>query len=472
MAMFDYQKREINLKVVYYGPGLSGKTTNIQYIFDHTRPENKGKLVSLATQTDRTLFFDFLPIELGTMGGYKVRFHLYTVPGQVYYDATRKLVLKGVDGIVFVADSQREMKEANIQSLVNMEKNLLSYNKKLREIPVVFQANKRDLPGVMSVEEMNEVLNRHRFPLVEACAPRGKGVLETLRLITKLVIRSMKDRVEEEGSSPLKVRGAVPHPPVPPADPVSTPAPDYPLGPPAETEPETVEEMPSPPAPVFAGEEMEPGERGEEPGAAAAEPATEPEVPAGLAQALSIQAVPVILAIPGVGKVELSLRVEVAGIRLVAAEADAGATGGMDSRPAPPAVPPIAEEGLADMLEPFVPVETGTPPPPLFVPAIPLEPLALNQEPKEEQVRNDLPPLSASPSTLLPESPAPEPGQAPLEKEEEEKETHFAEGYDPSFGELEFSDHAPSSGSDGRGGGKGEGAGASKGGLFGIFRKK
>ncbi len=221
MAIFDYQKKEINLKIVYYGPGLSGKTSNLQYIFDHTRAENKGKLVSLATQTDRTLFFDFLPLELGSLGGYKMRFHLYTVPGQVHYDATRKLVLKGVDGIVFVADSQREMKEANIQSFVNMEKNLLSYNKKLKELPVVLQANKRDLPEVMSMEELNLLLNRYQFPSVEASATTGMGVLETLRLVTRLVIRSIQDRVgaEVEAAPPAVAKPAAARPAPPPAAP-------------------------------------------------------------------------------------------------------------------------------------------------------------------------------------------------------------------------------------------------------------
>jgi signal recognition particle receptor subunit beta len=203
MPVFNYAGKEVNVKVVYYGPGLSGKTTNIQYIHDNIKPELKGKLVSLATQTDRTLFFDFLPMELGSLGGYKIRLHLYTVPGQVHYNATRKLVLQGVDGIVFVADSQKTMKDANIESFRNLTSNLESYGKNLQDLPHVIQGNKRDLDDLLTMQEINSHLNSHRAPLFEAVAPEGTGVLETLREILRLVMRKLKDKfpmgeIEEE----------------------------------------------------------------------------------------------------------------------------------------------------------------------------------------------------------------------------------------------------------------------------------
>ncbi|MDQ3820311.1 MAG: GTPase domain-containing protein, partial [Acidobacteriota bacterium] len=154
MTFINYASREINCKIVYYGPGLCGKTTNLQYIFDSTAPQSKGKLISLATETDRTLFFDFMPLELGTVRGFKTRFHLYTVPGQVFYDASRKLILKGVDGVVFVADSQEERMDANIESLYNLEENLQSQGYNLMNIPYVLQLNKRDLPNVVPVPDL------------------------------------------------------------------------------------------------------------------------------------------------------------------------------------------------------------------------------------------------------------------------------------------------------------------------------
>jgi len=194
MPVFNYPGKEVNIKIVYYGPGLSGKTTNIQYIHENIKPEVKGKLVSLATQTDRTLFFDFLPMELGTLGGYKIRLHLYTVPGQVHYNATRKLVLKGVDGVVLVADSQKAMKEANLESLGNLEKNLQSYGKDLESLPHLIQGNKRDLDDLLSIDELNSLLNRYDAPFMEAVGTQGIGVLESLREILKLVMRSMKDQ--------------------------------------------------------------------------------------------------------------------------------------------------------------------------------------------------------------------------------------------------------------------------------------
>src|SRR5512136_2112639 len=173
MTFINYAAREINCKIVYYGPGLCGKTTNLQYIYDRTNPAAKGKLISLATETDRTLFFDFMPLDLGTVRGFKTRFHLYTVPGQVFYDASRKLILKGADGVVFVADSQESRSEANEESLENLVTNLGEHGVKLGEIPYVIQYNKRDLPGAMSVDQMRASLNRVGAPEFEAAANVG-----------------------------------------------------------------------------------------------------------------------------------------------------------------------------------------------------------------------------------------------------------------------------------------------------------
>ncbi|MBI3609491.1 MAG: GTPase domain-containing protein [Nitrospirae bacterium] len=192
MSFINYSAREINCKIVFYGPGLGGKTTNLQYIYKKTNPESKGKMISLATESERTLFFDFLPLALGTIKGFKVRFHLYTVPGQVFYDASRKLILKGVDGVVFVADSQAERLEANIESVENLRKNLQEQGYSLDGLPFVVQYNKRDLPSAVSVEELNQTLNPKGAPFFEAVAPQGRGVFETLKEIAKQVILQIK----------------------------------------------------------------------------------------------------------------------------------------------------------------------------------------------------------------------------------------------------------------------------------------
>jgi len=193
MTFINYASREINCKIVYYGPGLCGKTTNLQYIYDKTNPTAKGKLISLATETDRTLFFDFLPLELGTVRGFKTRFHLYTVPGQVFYDASRKLILKGVDGVIFVADSQVERMDANVEAIENLKLNLKSQGYDLATIPYVLQLNKRDLPNVASVEEMTQLLKQKNpsEPVVEAVAAKGTGVFETLKSVAKLVLADL-----------------------------------------------------------------------------------------------------------------------------------------------------------------------------------------------------------------------------------------------------------------------------------------
>ena len=192
MTFINYASREINCKIVYYGPGLGGKTTNLQYIYDSTAPQAKGKLISLATETDRTLFFDFMPLELGTVRGFKTRFHLYTVPGQVYYDASRKLILKGVDGVVFVADSQEERMDANIEALYNLEENLQTQGYDLLQVPYVLQLNKRDLPNVMPVDELAGELQRKNEPVFEAVAAQGTGVFDTLKAVAKQVLTELR----------------------------------------------------------------------------------------------------------------------------------------------------------------------------------------------------------------------------------------------------------------------------------------
>jgi mutual gliding-motility protein MglA len=191
MTFINYASREINCKIVYYGPGLCGKTTNLQWIYDKTNPTAKGKLISLATETDRTLFFDFLPLELGTVRGFKTRFHLYTVPGQVFYDASRKLILKGVDGVIFVADSQVERMDANVEAIENLVVNLKSQGYDLNNIPYVLQLNKRDLPNVAPLDEMVSLLKRKDEPVIEAVAPKGTGVFETLKAVAKLVLSEL-----------------------------------------------------------------------------------------------------------------------------------------------------------------------------------------------------------------------------------------------------------------------------------------
>lgn len=192
MTFINYASREINCKIVYYGPGLGGKTTNLQFIYDSTAQQAKGKLISLATETDRTLFFDFLPLDLGTVRGFKTRFHLYTVPGQVFYDASRKLILKGVDGVVFVADSQRERMDANVESLFNLELNLKQHGYELDKLPYVLQLNKRDLPNVVAVEELTAELLRRDEPVFEAVASRGSGVFDTLKAVAKKVLMELR----------------------------------------------------------------------------------------------------------------------------------------------------------------------------------------------------------------------------------------------------------------------------------------
>ena len=192
MPFINFPAREINCKLVYYGPGLGGKTANLQWIYDHTGTGQKGKMISLATETDRTLFFDFLPLDLGTIRGFKARLHLYTVPGQVFYEASRKLILKGADGVVFVADSQEERLDANLETLENLREHLGEHNLDFTTIPYVLQLNKRDLPNILPADQLSQQLQVKGEPVVEAIAVSGKGVFETLREVAKLVLAELK----------------------------------------------------------------------------------------------------------------------------------------------------------------------------------------------------------------------------------------------------------------------------------------
>lgn len=210
MAVFNYAKKEIDAKIVYYGPAISGKTTNLQFIHQHLKPDQRGKMVSLATNEDRTLFFDFLPIELESVRGFKTRFHLYTVPGQVYYGATRRAVLTGADGLVFVADSHGDRMEDNLASLKDLEDNLRYYGKKVETTPLIIQYNKRDLPDVLSVEELNQKINRLNNPHFESVAVLGKGVFESLTMACRLVLKAIENGVESRrgASAPEKTPAA------------------------------------------------------------------------------------------------------------------------------------------------------------------------------------------------------------------------------------------------------------------------
>lgn len=200
MAIFNYAAREMTAKIVYYGPGLSGKTTSIQFIHTRISPKSKGKLVSLATETDRTLFFDFFPVEFGQIGGFKVKFNFYTVPGQVFYNTTRKLVLKGADGVVFVADSQPGMMEQNIESLNNLKENLKAHGIDVETVPFVIQYNKRDIPGAQAVDEMRRLLNPKGVPDFETCATSGEGVMEAMKAICRMVLEEIQKK--QRGAAP------------------------------------------------------------------------------------------------------------------------------------------------------------------------------------------------------------------------------------------------------------------------------
>ena len=250
MVFFNYSTMQMAAKVVYYGPGLCGKTTNLHFIYGHTTSDSRGEMVSLETETDRTLFFDLLPIDVGSIAGFNTRIQLYTVPGQVFYNTTRKLVLKGVDGIVFVADSQRPMLQANAEAFHNLEENLAEMGLSADTLPLVLQYNKRDLPDILSVEEMNEALNRGNWPHVEACAVSGVGVFETLKEISRVTLLSLKKRLSRP-----EAQAAPPRPPGPPRPPVQTAVPVEAAAPPppprAVSAAHPVVAPPPPPDPRF-----------------------------------------------------------------------------------------------------------------------------------------------------------------------------------------------------------------------------
>ncbi len=238
MVFFNYSTMQMAAKVVYYGPGLCGKTTNLQWIFEHTSTESRGEMVSLATETDRTLFFDLLPIDVGSIAGFNTRIQLYTVPGQVFYNTTRKLVLKGVDGVVFVADSQRPMLQANVESFQNLEENLAEMGLSLDNIPVVLQYNKRDLPGICSFEELAQALNRQDWSAVESSALNGQGVFETLKTISKATLLALKKRLTKGNRSEGAGTTRRPVSPVRPPRPASPRAPAFKPSPAASPSPE------------------------------------------------------------------------------------------------------------------------------------------------------------------------------------------------------------------------------------------
>lgn len=192
MSFVNYHTKEINCKIVYYGPGMGGKTTNIQHVYKKTAGDTKGNMITLNTENERTLFFDFLPLELGEIRGFKTRFHLYTVPGQVFYEASRKLILRGVDGLIFVADSQLERMDDNRESFEGLKKNLVEQGYDFAKIPMVMQWNKRDLPNVAPLEDLERQFNPHKVPSFQASALQGEGVFETLKMISKLVLMNLK----------------------------------------------------------------------------------------------------------------------------------------------------------------------------------------------------------------------------------------------------------------------------------------
>jgi len=207
MVVFNYSGREINAKIVYYGPGLSGKTTNLEHIYNKTAAHLRGKMVSMKTKVDRTLFFDFLPIQGGEIAGFNIRFLLYTVPGQVYYNATRKLVLKGADAIVFVADSKSEEMAANRESLKNLQENLTEHGKDVNDVAMVMQYNKRDLPSALSIEKLEEELNPRGVPSFESIATEGNGVFETLTAATRMVLEQLRDQLIQDESKHCELDG-------------------------------------------------------------------------------------------------------------------------------------------------------------------------------------------------------------------------------------------------------------------------
>lgn len=251
MVFFNYSTMQMAAKIVYYGPGLCGKTTNLQQIYNQTSKDSRGEMVSLETETDRTLFFDLLPIDVGTIAGFSTRIQLYTVPGQVFYNTTRKLVLKGVDGVVFVADSQRPMLQANIDSLNNLRENLAETGVRLEDLPIVLQFNKRDLPSICTTDEMNQALNFSQWPYFEASAISGHGVFETLKGVSKLTLVALKKKLAR-GNSQRSTPTRPTAPPRPIAPKEAAASPPKPITPEPTQEPATREGTPKAATPVAA----------------------------------------------------------------------------------------------------------------------------------------------------------------------------------------------------------------------------
>lgn len=276
MVFFNYSTMQMVIKVVYYGPGLCGKTTNLEFIYSKTAPNSRGEMVSLETETDRTLFFDLLPIDVGVIGGFRTRFQLYTVPGQVFYNSTRKLVLKGVDGIIFVADSQTPMLDANLDSFKNMVENLTELGLDYRNVPIVMQYNKRDLKNVLSVEELNEKLNTAGFPYVEACALDGTGVFETLKQASKHTLLTVKQKMVAEREAVKKEQPVAPVTPPPPTEPEPEPEPE----PVSVEQPDTTPNITEPEETAPDMNVMETAEEPETESIPETEPAVETETPA------------------------------------------------------------------------------------------------------------------------------------------------------------------------------------------------
>lgn len=300
MAIINYAAREMTAKIVYYGPGLSGKTTSIQYIHSKISSTNKGKLVSLATETDRTLFFDFFPVDFGQIGGFKVKFNFYTVPGQVFYNTTRKLVLKGADGVVFVADSQEGMRDQNLESLQNLHENLRLHGLDPDTIPFVIQWNKRDIPGAMSVEQLRRDLNPRKVPDFETNAVSGDGVMEAMKAICKMVLEDLRNKQKTPGQQPPKPAQGAP-----------------------SAQPSAQAARPAPSAPVAASVEkvmVVPVER------------------AG--QVMANLSLPLSMTVPqGVSKIEVALRVDVSYVTASGAKVEVGAVS-MGQPQAPMGQPP------------------------------------------------------------------------------------------------------------------------------------
>ena len=249
MVQINFALREVSCKIVYYGPGLSGKTTNLEIVHQKAPAGHKGKMTSLATEGDRTLFFDFLPLDLGTIGGMKTKFQLYTVPGQVYYNATRKLVLRGADGVIFVADSDASKMDENIESLDNLEQNLKENGLDINEMPVVLQWNKRDLPNAVTIEEIEQKLNRYGAPSFEAVAVKGEGVFPTLKALAGLVLESVNTKGATVSKDEEAAKAAAAPQPTPATPPQPQPAAAVPASPPTPPQPQMPASPPTPPQP-------------------------------------------------------------------------------------------------------------------------------------------------------------------------------------------------------------------------------